>query len=159
MRAIVCETAEGILHRLWEPLPAKQKPRNGYSAKFSTPYCVANALVKGSVGLEHFTDEAVRDAQVLALASRVTFVVDPANPYPRRYTGHVRIEMQDGSVVEERQSDLRGGMEAPLTRAEIEAKFVANARHGGWDEQRARKAVSAARRFFEGPLDLSHWRG
>src|SRR5438309_6706522 len=35
---IVCEVAEGTVHRLWEPLADKQRPRNGYSAKFATPY-------------------------------------------------------------------------------------------------------------------------
>src|SRR5712672_1871393 len=28
--AIVCEVAEGTVHRLWEPLADKQRPRNGY---------------------------------------------------------------------------------------------------------------------------------
>ena len=38
---IVCEVAEGTVHRLWEPLAAKQRPPNGYAGKFSTPYCIA----------------------------------------------------------------------------------------------------------------------
>src|SRR5262245_52192557 len=54
VRRIVCETAEVILHRLWDPLPAKQRPPNGYAAQFATPYCIATALVHGTVGLEHF---------------------------------------------------------------------------------------------------------
>ena len=41
IREMVCEVGEGTVHRLWEPLPAKQVPKNGYSAKFSTPYCIA----------------------------------------------------------------------------------------------------------------------
>src|SRR6185312_15386073 len=32
--AIECETAEGIVHRLWEPLAAKRAPPNGYAGKF-----------------------------------------------------------------------------------------------------------------------------
>jgi 2-methylcitrate dehydratase PrpD len=156
---IVCETAEGILHRLWEPLAAKQRPPNGYAAKFATPYCIATALVHGAVGLEHFTDDAVRDEAVLALAAKVSFVVDPDNPYPRRFTGHVRAELEDGRTVEERQSDMRGGAEAPLSRAEIEAKFIANARHGGWRTEHATAAVlQAAGCALSGPLDLAIWR-
>jgi 2-methylcitrate dehydratase PrpD len=158
VRRIVCETAEGILHRLWEPLPAKQRPPNGYAAKFATPYCIATALVHGAVRLEHFTDAAVHDAAVLALAARISFVVDPENPYPRRYTGHVRAELLDDRVIEERQSDLRGGAEAPLGRSEITAKFVANARHGGWPTVDAEQAVQAAGHMSSGPLDLSIWR-
>src|SRR2546425_12379175 len=35
---IVCEVAEGTVHRLWEPLAGQQRPRNGYAAKFAVPY-------------------------------------------------------------------------------------------------------------------------
>src|SRR6266513_1215514 len=65
---IVCEVAEGTVHRLWEPLADKQRPRNGYSAKFSTPYLLAAGFVHGGVGLAAFTEAAIRDPQVLALA-------------------------------------------------------------------------------------------
>ena len=60
---MVCEVGEGTVHRLWEPLAAKQKPANGYAGKFSTPYCVAAGFVRGNVGLGDFSDAAVRDPQ------------------------------------------------------------------------------------------------
>ena len=41
------------------------------------------------------------------------------------------LEMADGTVREARQDHIRGGVEAPLSRAEIDAKFLANARYGG----------------------------
>jgi 2-methylcitrate dehydratase PrpD len=158
VRSVVCETAEGILHRLWEPLPAKQRPPNGYAAKFAMPYCIATALVHGAVGFEHFTDAAVRDEAVLALAAKISFVVDPDNPYPRRFTGHIRAELDDGRTVEERRPDLRGGAAAPLSRSEIEAKFIANARYGGWRHEDAIEAVHEGGRLLSGPLDLAIWR-
>src|SRR6266436_3821973 len=77
---IVCEVAEGTVHRLWEPLADKQRPRNGYSAKFATPYLLATGFVHGGVGLGAFTEEAIRDSGVLALAAKVKFVIDPKNP-------------------------------------------------------------------------------
>ncbi|MFL5067373.1 MAG: MmgE/PrpD family protein, partial [Xanthobacteraceae bacterium] len=106
---LVCEVAEGTVHRLWEPLADKQRPPNGYAAKFSTPYCLAAGLVHGAVGLDAFTDAAVRNAGVLALAAKVRYEIDPKNPYPNEYTGHVRAVLRDGRVVEERQPHLRGG--------------------------------------------------
>ena len=39
---IVCDVGEGTVHRLWEPLAAKQTPANGYAGKFSQPYCIAD---------------------------------------------------------------------------------------------------------------------
>jgi len=97
---IVCEVAEGTVHRLWEPLAAKQKPANGYGAKFSTPYCIAAGFVRGNVGLDAFTDDAVRDRDVLGLAAKIHYRIDPKNPYPNNYTGHIRAVLNDGSVVE-----------------------------------------------------------
>ena len=84
VKELVCEVAEGTVHRLWEPLAAKQRPPNGYAAKFSTPFILASGFVRGGVGLDAFTAEAVRDADVLALAAKVRYVVDPENPYPQR---------------------------------------------------------------------------
>ena len=56
---IVCEVAEGTVHRLWEPLADKQRPRNGYAAKFATPYLLATGFVHGGVGLGAFTETAI----------------------------------------------------------------------------------------------------
>ncbi|HET7594918.1 MAG TPA: MmgE/PrpD family protein, partial [Stellaceae bacterium] len=128
---ILCEVAEGTVHRLWEPLAAKQAPPNAYAAKFSVPFCIAVGFITGDAGIAAFTAETVADPRIRALAGKVRYVVDPNNPYPQRYTGHVRATLRDGSVVEERQADLRGGAKQPLSRAEIEAKFMANAAYGG----------------------------
>src|SRR6267143_4263739 len=129
---IVCEVAEGTVHRLWEPLADKQRPPNGYAAKFATPYLLATGFVHGGVGLGAFTEAAIRDPQVLALAAKVKYVIDPQNPYPNNYTGHLRATMKDGSVIEERQPHMRGGAQEPLTRQDVADKFALNARHGGW---------------------------
>jgi 2-methylcitrate dehydratase PrpD len=80
--SVTCETAEGILHRLWEPLAAKQAPPNAYSAKFSVPYGVAAGLALGGAGLDAFTEARVAEPRLRDLCARVSYVVDPANPYP-----------------------------------------------------------------------------
>ncbi len=123
---ITCEVGEGTVHRLWEPLSLKQSPPTPYAAKFSSPYAVAAGLVYGDAGLAQFTAEAVRDPDVISLAGKVFYQIDPDNEYPRNYTGHVRAELRDGRVVEERQGQLRGGAKDPLPRSEILAKARAN---------------------------------
>jgi 2-methylcitrate dehydratase PrpD len=155
--ALVCEVGEGTVHRLWEPLAGKQRPTNGYAGKFSTPYCIAAGFVRGTVGLSDFTDAAVNDQAVLAVAAKVRYIIDPDNPYPANFTGHIRAIMQDGSVIDERQPHMRGGAHEPLTRQDIEDKFVLNARHGGWPEARIAPALVRSRTLYEGPLDLSDW--
>src|SRR5436853_7337224 len=79
---MVCEVGEGTVHRLWEPLVSKHRPPNGYAGKFSTPYCIAAGFLRGNVGLGDFSDTAVRDSGVLALAAKVRYRIDPQNPYP-----------------------------------------------------------------------------
>jgi 2-methylcitrate dehydratase PrpD len=158
IKEMVCEVGEGTVHRLWEPLAAKQRPPNGYAGKFSTPYCIAAGFVRGNVGLSDFSDDAVHDPAVVALASKVRFEIDPNNPYPKNFTGHIRAVLADGSVVEERQPHMRGGAHEPLTRADIEAKLVLNARHGGWDEARAAKALALLRKLYDGKIDLTSLR-
>ena len=159
VKELVCEVGEGTVHRLWEPLAAKQRPANGYAGKFSTPYCIAAGFVRGNVGLNAFTDAAVKEARVLALAAKVRYEIDPHNPYPKSFTGHIRAGLADGRVVEERQPHLRGGAHEPLSRDDIEEKFMLNARHGGWDAARARSALARMRALFDGKIDLSSLRG
>ena len=156
---LVCEVGEGTVHRLWEPLAAKQRPPNGYAGKFSTPYCIAAGFVRGNVGLSDFSDAAVHDPAVVALAAKVRYQIDPKNPYPANFTGHIRARLTGGRVVEERQPHLRGGAQEPLTRRDIEEKFVLNARHGGWDHARAEKALALLRTLYDGRIDLSALRG
>jgi 2-methylcitrate dehydratase PrpD len=159
IKDIVCDVGEGTVHRLWEPLAAKQTPANGYAGKFSQPYCIATALVRGSVGLGDFTDATVKDERVLAVASKVRYRIDPANPYPNEFTGHIRATLADGSVVEERQPHFRGGAREPLTRQDIEDKFALCCSHGGWSDERTKRALGVAKSLYDGRIDLRGLRG
>ena len=155
---VLCETAEGYVHRLWEPLAAKQRPPNDYAAKFSTPFNIAVAFVTGGAGFEAFTESTVRDARILGLASKVRYVVDPDNPYPKRYTGHVKMTLKDGRVFEERQPHIRGGVHEPLSAGDIDAKFRSNAAWGRWPAPVAEKFLAFAKDAFNAPIDLSAFR-
>ena len=124
--AIRCRTAPGPVPRLWEPLAAKRSPPNGYAAKFSLPYLLATILVRGRAGLAEFADAAVREPAVLDVARWVSYELDATIDYPRQFVGDVEITLTDGRVLRERQDRPRGGPDAPLTRAEIEAKFRGN---------------------------------
>ena len=72
----------------------------------------------------------IADPALLEIAGKVVFEVDPDNPYPAAFTGHVRIDYEDGSAEEISQGHMRGGVVEPLTRAEIDAKFRANVAFG-----------------------------
>jgi 2-methylcitrate dehydratase PrpD len=144
--AVVCRTAEGPVHRLWEPLEQKRKPPTSYAAKFSLPFSIAVMLVRGQAGLEEFSDEAIRDAEVLRLASKVRYELDSTIDYPRHFSGHIKITLQDGTVLEENQPHPRGGLESPLPPEEIEEKFRANARRA-LPEEKVQAIVDTVRQL------------
>jgi 2-methylcitrate dehydratase PrpD len=122
------------VHRLWEPLHAKHHPPSGYAAKFSMPFCMAVGFYDGDAGLNQFTDARAADPKVLALARKISYVVDPENEYPRNYSGHIRVTMKDGSEYSFDQPHMRGGVHEPLTREQIVAKFRGNVVYGQWSE-------------------------
>jgi 2-methylcitrate dehydratase PrpD len=153
--SIECRVGEGTVHRLWEPLALKHAPPTGYAGKFSTPYCIAVGLTDRRAGLEQFTDQRVRDPALRALASRVRYVVDPANEYPRKFTGHLKITLEDSSTLELEQAYLRGGVAAPLSDAALEAKFRENMRFGGASDDDARRLLDALENIAGGgPVEL-----
>jgi 2-methylcitrate dehydratase PrpD len=149
VREVVCRVGEGTVHRLWEPLAEKRQPTNSYSAKFSGPFAVALGLVEQAAGLEQFTEAKVRDQGLRGLAAMVRYEIDPDDEYPRNYTGDVRVVLADGSARAAEQPHLRGGVREPLGRAEITAKFRANAAYGGWPENETRRLEARCERLFE----------
>jgi 2-methylcitrate dehydratase PrpD len=158
--SIVCETAEGFVHRLWEPLAFKHAPPNGYAAKFSIPYCIAVGFIDGRCGFEQFTDERVAEPKVRALAATVSYVIDPDSEYPRNFTGHIRATLKDGRVAEVRKPHMRGGAHEPLSEGDILAKFYDNARFGGFSRAQAARLAEALDRIAAGgAADLTAARG
>ncbi|MGH7004044.1 MAG: MmgE/PrpD family protein, partial [Alphaproteobacteria bacterium] len=154
--SIACKVGEGTVHRLWAPLAEKHRPPNGYAGKFSTPFCMAVGFLDGEAGLGQFTDARAQDPAVRALAARISYEIDPDDPYPRNFTGHLKATLKDGSVRELRQPHMRGGAHEPLPDDELAAKFDANLRFGGLGED----AIAALRRTLGriadgGGVDLS----
>jgi 2-methylcitrate dehydratase PrpD len=157
VESILCKCGEGTVHRLWEPLAAKQVPATPYAAKFSTPYCVAAGLVDGAAGLAQFTEGRIADPVMLDIAGKTRYEIDPADPYPANYRGHVRATLKDGRVVELTQPHMRGGAQEPLSDDELRRKFVANVCFGGVDATEAESLADRAADLLagSGTIDLA----
>jgi hypothetical protein len=85
----------------------------------------------------------------------VKFAIDPDNPYPNNYTGHIKATLKDGRVIEERQPYLRGGAREPLTRQDVTDKFALNVQHGGWSRVQGETALERLGGLYGGKIDLS----
>lgn len=146
---ITCEVGEGTVHRLWEPLVLKRSPPNAYAAKFSSPYAIAAGIIHQGAGLAEFTDAAVKDTRAQELMEKISYIIDPDNEYPQNYTGYIRAKLKDGRVIEERQSQMRGGTKEPLSRDEILIKARANLTFAGRTEGAAEALDQFARGLFK----------
>ena len=95
------------------------------NATFSLQYTVANALMRKSVRLEHFTEEFIRDPEVLSLVPKVKLAA--TMPPEKPLAAKVEVMMKDGAkfsaYVDVPKGDL---IHSPLTKEEIKEKFRAN---------------------------------
>lgn len=104
-------------------------------AKFSTPYTVACALLRGNVGLADFTPEVIASREEAGLLERVRVMEDSrfTSRYPEHWGCRMEIAMADGSVYTKEVADASGSVSAPLTRDQILAK--ARACCSGYDRR------------------------
>jgi 2-methylcitrate dehydratase PrpD len=99
-------------------------PTSVEGAKFSAPYVVGYALVHGAPRIAAFTEEALRDDAVKAVAQKVSLTVDPEfadvfDEAPSRTT----VTFADGQTIEQARYYASGSSKFPLTPAQIEDKF------------------------------------
>ncbi len=101
-------------------------PEGDYQAKFSVQYVTAHALVHGSVRLDAFSPERMRDANVRALLARIDVVADPelSKGYPNQRAAHVEVELNDGRKLAHFQPTRKGDPEMPLTDTEVNDKYL-----------------------------------
>jgi 2-methylcitrate dehydratase PrpD len=110
-----------------EPSAEKVTPRSEYEGKFSLQYSIASLLVRGHVAVSDFTDEAIADPAVLAVARKVRYETRHYPSYPQAFPGGAVVRLADGTSFEADYPHQKGGPENPLTAAEVREKFRDNA--------------------------------
>ena len=98
-----------------EPADKKKLPRSDYEGKFSLQYSVASMLVRGHVAVSDFSDEAIADPAVLAVAGKVRYETPEYPTYPQAFPGGVRVTLADGSTLERDFPYQKGGPENPMS--------------------------------------------
>ncbi len=99
-------------------------------ARLCAPYLAARALLRGTVDLDDFTDDAYGDAASQDLARRVTVTVRDAGDPNALTPVEVEITLQDGSRHALRIDAVYGNPAKPMTREAHLAKFRRNAELG-----------------------------
>lgn len=120
---------KSINRRLCEPLEKKQHPTVGIDAKFSIPFTVATALIYGEVTLDHFTPRALKNADVLNMAEKVTYETDSNEARRESVEGYAEIRLKNGEVKSKRIEFAYGHPRNPIDDTSLIAKFVNCASH------------------------------
>jgi 2-methylcitrate dehydratase PrpD len=116
-----------VIKTVCEPADNKKKPANSYDAQFSVPFLTAAAFVRQRLTLDEIEEDALRDAEILKLASKFSYRADPDSPFPKAYSGELVVTKTDGQVVRHREHINRGAADRPLSNAEIVDKYRGNA--------------------------------
>lgn len=106
------------------PLEERRAPATLVDAKFSLPFLVAVAAVHRNVQVSHFTEDALKDPQVLAVARKIIPVGDASLDWKLELPpGRVEIEMTDGRKFHKVGTGVPGNPEAPLDWNALGQKF------------------------------------
>ena len=100
-------------------------PENTRQAKFSTAYCVASTLLRGTPSEADFSNDSVNEADVKALEARIkTAIDDEINArVPRNWPCRIEAETEDGEKLVAQVWNPTGDPENTLTWEGAEAKF------------------------------------
>ncbi|RVU14361.1 MmgE/PrpD family protein [Methylobacterium oryzihabitans] len=119
-------------------------PGTMLAAKFSLPFVLATALVRGEANTDAFRDEARADPRILALARRVRVQEDPAMTaqLPGLRPATVTLTLADGRVLSGQALTNRGDTEDPYSADDVREKFRALA-GPVWGAERSEAIVAA----------------
>ena len=109
------------VHPLVLELTGKKTPRTGLESKFSVYFAAALAIVRGSAGVDDFSDDNARAPLIVALRDRVTATVDPAIA---EHQVRARVTMKDGRTFDKFVEHVIGSVERPMSDQDLEAKFM-----------------------------------
>jgi 2-methylcitrate dehydratase PrpD len=109
---------------LAEPPARKRAPHTAIDAKFSLPWTIALALVRGEVTLESFDAASLADPALRSLASRVEFHLRPDWERSRATSGTLTLQLSGEGRLHHSVDDALGSPARPLEEAGLVAKFL-----------------------------------
>ena len=122
VEALVGQRLVGVV---CEPMAMRRRPVDSYAAQFSIYFAIACALLRQRFTLADL--ECHADADLLSLADKVSYSLDPNAGHPYHSTAEVIVTLKNGQVLRHREEDARGSTDKPLTEDDIVDKYMANA--------------------------------
>lgn len=114
------------------------------SAKLSTPYAVALAIVKGSCGYADYNEDNLNDYWIKNLTCKVSVIEDEnlTAQSPAIRGARVSIYLKGGKEYEALCLYPKGEPENPLSQEELEGKFRGLAKYGGLSSAECDEVIS-----------------
>jgi 2-methylcitrate dehydratase PrpD len=133
-----------------EPVSEKLSPATDSHGRVSLQYSIAEALYYGALGKNAYSAESRANPEILGLARKVAYSVDPDYPGPGRFKGELKVVLKDGRTLHEVEEYNRGSAENPMTYEELRMKFDENA-SGFLSEAQRERLAAEIRRLEELP--------
>jgi 2-methylcitrate dehydratase PrpD len=124
IQEIVLSVTDAHLKLLCSPLDAKRSPRSPVDAQFSIPWGVASAIVGMRVGLNDYTDSAIRNREVLEVTQKMQVEVDNSLHKPGPEPTRVKIVTNDGKAYAKVVENPLGSLERPMSFEDCARKFA-----------------------------------
>ncbi|WP_170411567.1 MmgE/PrpD family protein [Ruegeria atlantica] len=101
-------------------------PESTSQAQYSLPFAVAAQAVHGRIGVEQISGAGLSDAVVAEMLPRIHVLEDQRHSvrFPQGRWADVTLKLTDGRVLQSGDINARGGPEAPLSTAEVIAKYT-----------------------------------
>jgi 2-methylcitrate dehydratase PrpD len=126
--AIILSVTDAHLSLLCQPLEAKRSPRSPVDAQFSIPWGVASALIKRRIGLEDYTESAIKNQDILDVTQKIRVEVDNSLHKPGPEPTRVKVITKDGKAFEKVVENPLGSLERPMSFEDCARKFTDCAR-------------------------------
>lgn len=120
LKAVDIESISLKTHPLVLELTGKKTPQTGLEGKFSVYHSSAVAIICGAAGEAEYSDEVVRNPEVVALRDRVTAAAEPGIHEDQV---RITIKLKDGRTLEKYVEHAIGSLGKPMSDAALEAKF------------------------------------
>lgn len=113
-------------YRAAKEVSGYESPTTAAEARFSLKYVVATALTHGSVRFAAFEPARMNDPATRELMAKIDVTIDPEldAAFPKQRAARVAFTLRDGRQEELLQPTRIGDPEAPLSDAQLDAKYL-----------------------------------
>ncbi|WP_240419487.1 MmgE/PrpD family protein [Paenibacillus periandrae] len=146
IQRIECRTEKRFAKVVCQPEEAKKRPVSDYAMRFSLPYIVSMAILKGNVSPMQIDMKYLDDEKVKQLIDKFDCITDETTHNVGHFPGWVKIMLKNGAEYLKIQKYERGAAENPISEYDVITKFRNNV-SVHLDQERTERLMDKLKRF------------